>query len=660
MAKASRRLDGLDPRRGRCLYISYEDVGYAPSFLAQPLNHRATLVVNGRCAKWIEAPQTLSIVEVALIVKNCLPVIVEIDVWLNLKDISLGQHWGLCEGLEFNTSSRSNRGGAASSVRSKLSRKIQRSEAAPINVLQLIQVLWPVAAAELQAIQGQPDQAAAALTDLSRRHGAVLVGGVWQLSKQAPWAKATRNLDTTSHGQSKVEEFELAKITTRFVSDDAKEIPIYPREEFNAGDAAVVLCSGKHLHSCLAGLPPEQNIMILTDSIKNADIKELGAVQTKIIVDNAGKPKAMTAWAITKGTVKIASVQKAVQIQKIVADTIWVRLTMDKELASQADYLAFGDKGKMSLFLGSMAGVIHISTRRIAHNDARVTWNADCPRASLRELLSLSGKQLNGLEHCGVSGPTRTGQCLVRALQPSVAAIRQQLLGQTSPFSSSWDMVIKHKVAGRFPADASAQTITVSLAKSMDWKCVLLSQKAVGKKWRWLTFGSDSYPPSWEVAWQGHVIILEDVQKNEDTKLAVTFEAPKNEYMEVEQLDGTKPLPEAVLKACQNASMTTENKVMDRKAAWEKNMEMKLEAVLAKEQEAIGMSKAAMEEAQGQWMHATDSRIDKQASLLFLRRSSRIWRPRSMRSKALYLRFRPHVTRSFFILTELYQTKPQL
>ena len=511
---------------------------------------------------------------------------------------------------------------------------------------------------ELQAIQGQPDQAAAALVDLSKRYGAVMSGGVWQLNRTQsaapdplqsmdPWAKASRNLDKVVHGHDKAEEFEAMKISTKFVGDDAKVIPLVARAELTAEATAIVLCAAKNLSSLLASLTMEQNVMILVDSLKSHEVKEWSAVQTQIIVESNVKSKAMTVWAITRGTT-IASVQKAIQIQKVIADTVWVRLTMDKELAASADWSDFSNKDKMPLFLGSMSGTIHISTRRGTLADARITWNADCPRAALKDLLALSGtkemiisvsrdeedglqcvpvflqgtypsailKQLTGMVHCGVSGPTRTGQWVVRALPASVAAIRQQLLGQTSPFAASWDMVIKHKIAGRFPSDASAQTITISMAKAMDWKCVLLSQKPVGKKWRWLTFGSDSLPPAWEVAWQGHVVILEDAQKQEGNALAVTFEAPKNEFMEVEELGGAKPLPDAVLKACQNASLTTENKVMDRISAWEKTMETKLEAVLNKEKEAVGASRAAMEEAQGQWMHATDSRIAQQAEML--------------------------------------------
>ena len=284
---------------------------------------------------------------------------------------------------------------------------------------------------------------------------------------------------------------------------------------------------------------------------------------------------------------------------------------MDKELATSADWGEFSNKDKLPLFLGSVSGAIHIPTRRGAPADARMTWNADCPRAALQELLALSGtkemiitvsrdeeqalqcvplflqgaypsailRQLSGMAHCGVSGPTRTGQWVVRALPTSVAAIRQQLLGQTSPFASSWTWSSSTRLQGA--SQLIPQHRLSPLAKAMDWKCVLLSQKAVGKNRRWLTFGSDSLPPAWEVAWQGHVVFVEDAQKQEGNALAVTFEARKNECMEVEEVAGSKPLPDAVLKACQNASLSTENKVMDRISAGEKTMETKLEVVLA-------------------------------------------------------------------------------
>ena len=130
-ARPRRKLDGIEHKVRRTLNISYEEVGYAPSFSAQPLLHQAGLLINGRLAKWLSAPQTLSMMEVAVIAKQDLPILGDYEVWLNMENVELGTTWGHCNRLQFCRTVKLHRGGAASSVRSRLSRKIQRSEAAP-------------------------------------------------------------------------------------------------------------------------------------------------------------------------------------------------------------------------------------------------------------------------------------------------------------------------------------------------------------------------------------------------------------------------------------------------------------------------------------------------------------------------------------------------
>ena len=108
----------------------------------------------------------------------------------------------------------------------------------------------------------------------------------------------------------------------------------------------------------IAGLPAE-----LIDHLKQHEIKDLGAVQTQIIAEANHKSKAVTVWAVTKGSAKISSVQRAVQIQKVVADTVWVPLTLDRELANQTDWNDFANKDKLTLFLNAISGKGRIHCR---------------------------------------------------------------------------------------------------------------------------------------------------------------------------------------------------------------------------------------------------------------------------------------------------------
>ena len=51
-------------------------------------------------------------------------------------------------------------------------------------------------------------------------------------------------------------------------------------------------------------------------------------------------------------------------------------------------------------------------------------------------------QQLQGIRHCGICGPTKSGHLIVRAKEKEVGEARKTLLGSTSAFSKKWDLLI--------------------------------------------------------------------------------------------------------------------------------------------------------------------------------------------------------------------------
>ena len=290
----------------------------------------------------------------------------------------------------------------------------------------------------------------------------------------------------------------------------------------------MIMCHQQHVEDFVAGLGELENVMVLVNSLTAVQVSKFDAKRLQLIIQEKKETKAIKAWAICKGPKKVETLQKAMPVTVMDSDTVWGNLKLNKEDVSDAEYKAFSQKEGLAALIGPLIRVVNFTNRRLLQEPEGLKWTFECPREVVPDLLRCSGTKevvisvgkdeeqkmnihpvfvssssastiltlIEGLDHYGVCGPTRTGHFVVRSSEKALADIRKACLTSTSTYSHAWHLVIKRRYTARFPACHSMMTIATSLSKSLRWPCVGLSQKMVGKRHRQVVLGSEAPPPS--------------------------------------------------------------------------------------------------------------------------------------------------------------------
>ena len=472
------------------------------------------------------------------------------------------------------------RGGAASSARSRMAKKLQKTSPSILEPLKLLQALWPFESRTLVEAPGQAEAFARVVHNLILKHDARLVGNEWELGNTAgfkktvaadpwaggadPWSAAKApNRGSTHDGKhdftslegAPVSNFEEMIVKTKFLTKDRKQLKQVFRTAYEARSDALVLCEAMHLSGFLASLEDDATVMVIINKMSKQQIEHHKASKTQLLVDDQGKERIVTAHAVTWGTTSVSAVQDAWKIDVVQSEVVWGTLRVRRDLTSDDNFECALKKDSLSEFLGKYIKHITITGRRLEENPEAVKWSLQIPRAFLTEVLAQSGRkdaiisvsreeekkldlqavivqtlaigtlyeQLQAVEHMGLAGPTRSGALIIRVHSDHLAAVRRTVLTSNSPFSEVMDMPIKHKVQGRFPSNFDLQTVAASMTSSMGWECVGLGTKPLSKTHRLLTFGCRELPPTDKIVMGRELVLLKEMKASEETKLASTF-----------------------------------------------------------------------------------------------------------------------------------------
>ena len=158
---------------------------------------------------------------------------------------------------------------------------------------------------------------------------------------------------------------------------------------------------------------------------------------------------------------------------------------------------------------------------------------------------------LDGIRHCGVHGPTKSGQYVIKSRQAELGEIRQKVLGPLSRFAGQWDLVPSLRFEGLFSSSVPMDTIARSLAVAWKWRCVAIQARKQGKHFHLATLGADADPPHREVAFKGEIVVLKKLDsKTEGLASAFTPPIAAAGGGDVEMVTPVPTLPDLVLEKC--------------------------------------------------------------------------------------------------------------
>ena len=547
------------------------------------------------------------------------------------------------------------RGGAPSSLRARISRRLVKHGCKVPEILQLVQSLWPREARAFTEHSGSAQSLEDMLQTLIKRHGAIYTKDGWILDGGAPmqgkvahdpwlvadpWS-ASRGSTQSSSGFSatqhalddaasrETKEFEQYELVTRNVKEDGQELVQMARTEYQAGKEAVVMVVKEKVANLLALVDGTVSVMIITNAWHKKLHEAWNVVKTQIVVKAKASTKALTAYAAAAGKAKVHAVQQAVRLQVIESQTIVGTIRLRKAVCSEEIYEAVQKKENLVKIIGPLINSVTLTMKRMEENPPAVRWSFEVARMHLAPLLKCSGeceavitvdraeenklgvipvfvsataasvvlRQLEGIPHLGVTGPTKSGHFVARADESQLEKVRKAVLGSTSSFADQWTLQVKHKYVGRFLRRYSSLSVVESLKTTLKWPCIAISSKTLSKTHHTVVVGSTDPPPYWQVELGGEVVILQELEAPQQDKLATAFSAPQ--AAEARQAEGHGELPDAPQSALdQLCDMKV--KVMEQQIE-QKIMSLKDEVKTSVEAAATGVLQRHEKDQRQEW-----------------------------------------------------------
>ena len=536
-------------------------------------------------------------------------------------------------------------GGAPSSLRAKLSRRLTKHGSKVPEILQLVQTLWPRESRAFTEHRGTTQSLEDLLHAMMQKHGAVYTKDGWTLDKGAPmagklahdpwlmadpWSVARaagsedhRPCDTQhaldGESLSGDKAFEQYQLVTRYVTEEGHELSQTTRAEYQTGTSAVVLVDKAKVGNLIALIDGSVSVMIIVNAW-HAKLNELwGVVKTQIVVKVKATTKALTAYAAAVGPVKLHAVQQAVKLQVIESQTVVGVIRLRKALCTEEVYEAMQKKENLVKIIGPLIKSVTLTMKRIEEDPPAVRWSFEVTRMYLPQLLKCSGiceatvtvdraeeqklgivpvfvsasaaslvlKQLEGIDHMGVTGPTRSGHYVARAVESQLEQVRKAVLSSTSSYTNQWSLQVKHKYVGRFLRKFGMLSIAESLKTTLKWPCIAVSHKVVSKTHHNVIIGCTDPPPVLQVEIGGEVVILQPMDMPKQDTLATAFAAPSVDKRE--EGAAAEPLPEAPQSAL--------DQLCDRKVkAMEQQIEQKIVILKQEVKESVELAtKGALE-----------------------------------------------------------------
>ena len=524
------------------------------------------------------------------------------------------------------------RGGAASSIRSKLARKLAKADPAVPGALQLIQLLWPTESQQICELRGSPQMLADVITGLAKKHHIHYTRSGWVMEEPAiddplltsdPWARASSAAAKTDKKTIPIHRdddiaptsYETSKLITRFVIEDKTELKQCARLEYVVGSDAVILCSNQHLRSFMASVGTSVHVMLLVDKLSRDHITKYEAKRTQILVDNEGSTKVLNVCAISLSSQRISAIQEAWKVDITEADVVWGSSKILRDHADSQNFDQAHKKEWMAQVFGPLYHTMGFTNRRVNSEEGSIRWTLEIPRGSLEDVLACSGKcdlivtvpreqeqqlavhpvfvdsisitklfeLVQNVPHLRIAGPTRNGSLLVRAKPDQIAEIRRIVLNPTSAFAKVWDLTVVFRYQGKFNRKYSLQTAATSLRTSLGWDCVGIAQKAATKTHRWYTFGSATKPPVDRVVIDQELILLKETSTHKEEKLATSF-VPGNCLLEKEEgeaaMEESTGVTELIDEACSRNFSNSEKRLESRLTTWQKTVQQKLDETI--------------------------------------------------------------------------------
>ena len=355
----------------------------------------------------------------------------------------------------------------------------------------------------------------------------------------------------------------------------------------------VVLSDTAHVTSLLAMSGDKTNLLILAPArvVKTGVSSE----RTQMLVNKDGKAVTRYAFATFAGSSRHSIIHPAADVR--LEESIGVQVTMKavKDLVAENIYADFSNKDKVCACLAKFMHEIRIVQHRCRQEPEAQTWTIEAPRSCLPQLLALSGRDnitltiprseeasldsipvfvdaltldqvwrsIAEVPHYGVVGLTQHGQAIVRAPRTGVGAVRSRALGQFSPYSRQWDLVVAKRYMGKFTSRVGMESIASSIATSLSWACVALQTRRIGKSQQMITLGAAEAPPTLNVAINGEIAVLTEVMDKENG-LKSTF-APVLEVRSqdtdqpMEQVAAASALPAVLQEKCEHSLRAVTN-----------------------------------------------------------------------------------------------------
>ena len=269
----------------------------------------------------------------------------------------------------------SHRGGAPSSARAKLARKLNKSSSSLADPVGLLRVLWPREGDALARLGGTPDQCLAMVTSYMTKHNVKHTSSGWEIgaggsdpwtSQGDPWA-AARGTGPVTHNiaeDEKMSDFEKLDLISTVVNDEGKALQLIRRDNFSARMEGVVLSDAVHVPSLLAMSGDKANLLILAPSrvVKAGVCSE----RTQILTNKDGKTVTKYAFAAFVGTSRHSIIHPAADVR--LEESMGVQVTMKavKHLVAEDIYEDFANKDKVCSCLAKLevGGAAHQSIPR--------------------------------------------------------------------------------------------------------------------------------------------------------------------------------------------------------------------------------------------------------------------------------------------------------
>ena len=284
------------------------------------------------------------------------------------------------------------RGGAPSSVRARLARKIGKSAQPLPKAIELIQQLWTVESEVLRASSGSPDQIRALVSSLAQKHGAVFSAGEWHINPQMTTPPATAGVqgcssfDLSGSGvgsgapksllikepPKRVSEYEQLTVVSQLVGPDGASLPQLVRSEYTLGARGFVLCDSCYL-GAFAHLGEQADVMILLNGpLSKSSMWEARKAQVMVLRDEGRK--VITCWIVSCSRNKYTIVHPVAEITPVQSEAVCLSVRVIRDVVSSSTLEAMCRRDFLSVFFGPLSKVLRIIGKKEQSSPSALIW----------------------------------------------------------------------------------------------------------------------------------------------------------------------------------------------------------------------------------------------------------------------------------------------